>query len=433
MMNVQWNDILDVALNVPNALCTFYFQSRACNIKYKKTYVAVFFLVISLLTFLQDIECISQEFHVVVACITIVLGTQIFVVEKRLAALQFCILLYLSLVLCEALSYVVCFILFGESILVMINEIRSMIYIKLYFAIASFIVEYAVYRLWRGRTDKLKENLNNGIFIILPLELVIAWCSLWISLAEQENSNAAVFLVASIIFALIFNIMQLVISEQDIRKQKELVRTEILKSQLDNQNSRRKELKKEVEKADETKRYILENVGRAERFLGEKQGENAREQLQGIVDTIAVKYMYSNNKIADALLSQKAKVCDEYGIQLSCRLDFPDNMPVDNAKLCIILSNLLDNAIRACCELKPDVGKEHKPFISLKVNEQFGYLVIRQENSFNGIVENRRSGAFSEHGLGLEIIKSIADELKGELVTKHDDKVFVTSVGVPLA
>ena len=90
----------------------------------------------------------------------------------------------------------------------MINEIRSMIYIKLYFAIAGFIVEYAVYRLWMGRADKLKENLNNGIFIILPLELVIAWCSLWVSLAEPENSNAAVFLVASIIFALIFNIMQ---------------------------------------------------------------------------------------------------------------------------------------------------------------------------------------------------------------------------------
>ena len=431
MMNVQLNDILDVALNIPNALCTFYFQSRACNIKYKKTYVAVFFLVISLLTFLQDIECISQEFHVVVACITIVLGTQIFVVEKRLEALQFCVLLYLSLVLCEALSYVVCFILFGESILVMINEIRSMIYIKLYFAIAGFIVEYAVYRLWMGRADKLKENLNNGIFIILPLELVIAWCSLWVSLAEPENSNAAVFLVASIIFALIFNIMQLVISEQDIRKQKELVRAEILRSQLDNQNSRRKELKKELEKADETKRYILENVGRAEVLLEERQGENAREQLQGIVDTIAVKYMYSNNKIADALLSQKAKVCDEYGIQLSCRLDFPDNIPVDNARLCIVLSNLLDNAIRACRELKPDAGKEHKPFISLKVNEQFGYLVIRQENSFNGIVENRRSGAIPEHGLGLEIVKSVAYELNDELVTEHDDKVFVTLVGVP--
>lgn len=432
MMNVQLNDILDVALNIPNALCTFYFQSRACNIKYKKIYVAVFFLVISLLTFLQDIECISQEFHVVVACITIVLGTQIFVVEKRLAALQFCVLLYLSLVLCEALSYVVCFILFGESILVMINEIRSMIYIKLYFAIASFIVEYAVYRLWMGRADKLKDNPNNGIFIILPLELVIAWCSLWISLTEPENSNAAVVLVASIIFALIFNIMQLVISEQDIRKQKEFVRAEILKSQMYNQDSRKKELKKELEKANETKRYILENVGRAAVFLEEKQGENAREQLQGIVDTIAVKYMYSNNKIADALLSQKAKVCDEYGIQLSCRLDFPENMPIDNARLCIILSNLLDNAIRACRELDEQALKNQKPFISLKAVEQFGYLVLRQENSFSGVVEDRRSGAFSEHGLGLEIVKSVADELNGELIVFHDDRVFTTMFGVAI-
>ena len=227
--------------------------------------------------------------------------------------------------------------------------------------------------------------------------------------------------------------MQLVISEQDIRKQKEFVRAEILKSQMYNQDSRKKELKKELEKADETKRYILGNVGRAERFLEEKQGENAREQLQGIVDAIAVKYMYSNNKIADALLSDKAKLCEEYGIELKCRLDFPDNMPIDNARLCIVLSNLIDNAIRACRELTEGSTAEHKPFISLKVNEQFGYLVIRQENSFNGIVENRRSGAFSEHGLGLEIIKSIADELKGELVTEHDNKVFVTSVGVPLA
>ena len=88
-----------------------------------------------------------------------------------------------------------------------------------------------------------------------------------------------------------------------------------------NQDSRKKELKKELEKADETKRYILGNVGRAERFLEEKQGENAREQLQGIVDAIAVKYMYSNNKIADALLSDKAKLCEEYGIELKCRLE----------------------------------------------------------------------------------------------------------------
>ena len=56
MINVELNDVLDVVLNIPNALCTFYFQSKACNIKYKKTYMIVLFFVISALTFLQNIE-----------------------------------------------------------------------------------------------------------------------------------------------------------------------------------------------------------------------------------------------------------------------------------------------------------------------------------------------------------------------------------------
>ena len=254
-----------------------------------------------------------------------------------------------------------------------------------------------------------------------------------ITLSEPQNSNAAVILVISINFSIMFNILQFIIGEQDIRKQNELVKANILREQLANQNSRKGELEEHINKANEAKAYILENVDKAAAFLAGRQGEAAHEQLQNIVDTIAVKYMYSNNKIADALLSDKAKLCEEYGIELKCRLDFPDNMPIDNARLCIVLSNLIDNAIRACRELTEGNTAEHKPFISLKVNEQFGYLVIRQENSFNGIVENRRSGAFSEHGLGLEIIKSIADELKGELVTEHDNKVFVTSVGVPLA
>ena len=107
-------------------------------------------------------------------------------------------------------------------------------------------------------------------------------------------------------------------------------------------------------------------------------------------------------------------------------------MPIDNARLCIILSNLLDNAIRACRRLDEQALKNQKPFISLKAAEQFGYLVLRQENSFSGVVEDRRNGDFSEHGLGLEIVKSVADELNGELIVSNDDRVFVTTFGVAI-
>ena len=183
MINVELNDVLDVVLNIPNALCTFYFQSKACNIKYKKTYMIVLFFVISALTFLQNIEVMSQEVHVIMSCVVILFGTQLFVTEKRFAALQFCVLLYLTLVLCEAMSYIVCFVMFGESILIMINEIRKMIYIKLYFAIVSFVAEYGVYRLWLGRGRKntgMSQKAFSERTDITVCALKVHWNRAWI-------------------------------------------------------------------------------------------------------------------------------------------------------------------------------------------------------------------------------------------------------------
>ena len=432
MIEVQLIDIVDTLLNIPNAIYTFYFHTKVCNVKNKKAYIIILTLYMSFLTFLQNTEIIGHEMHVVLAFLGAVFAVQLFIREKRMAALWYTFFLYLALILGEAVFYVIGFAIYHVQLILMVEDIMLMTFWKICFSIFAFCIEYVVTSIWLAKVRRINDSFNTNIFFIAVVELFIVWSTLWITLDERENSNAALVCLISAMGMVIFNIIQLMAVNQDLRKQKELVRAEILKNQLDNQNSRRKEFKKELEKADETKRYILENVGRAEVLLEERKGENAREQLQGIVDTIAVKYMYSNNKIADALLSQKAKVCDEYGIQLSCRLDFPDNMPVDNARLCIVLSNLLDNAIRACRELKPDAGKEHKPFISLKVNEQFGYLVIRQENSFNGIVENRRSGAIPEHGLGLEIVKSVADELNGELIVFHDDRVFTTMFGVAI-
>ena len=433
MIEVQPKDIVDVLLNIPNAIYTFYFHTKVCNIKNKKAYIIILTLCMSVLTFLQNTELIGHELHVVLAFVGAVLGVQLFIKDRRLAALWFTFFLYLSLILGEAVFYVIGFAVYHVQLILTVEDMLLMTVWKIGFSIFEFFIEYVVTMVWCAKIDKIKESFNGSIFLVAFVEIFVVWSTLWITLDDTENYNAALVCLISVTCMLIFNIIQFMAGEQDIRKQSELVKARILKEQLDSQSSRKNELEEHINKADEAKAYILDNVDRAAAFLAERQGEAAHEQLQDIVDTIAVKYMYSNNKIADALLSDKAKLCEEYEIELKCRLDCPDNMPIDNARLCIILSNLLDNAIRACRELKPDAGKEHKPFISLKVNEQFGYLVIRQENSFNGIVENRRSGVFSEHGLGLEIIKSITDELNGELVTEHDDKVFVTSVGVPLS
>lgn len=432
MINVEMNDILDVVLNIPNAVYTFYFHTKVCSIKNKKAYILILTLYMSFITFLQNTELLGYKLHVVLAFLGCVIGIQLFISEKRFEAFQFTFLIYIALILGEAVFYVAGFAVFHVNVVAVIENIKLMIPLKICFLFFALCIEYVVTLLWLAKAGKIKNNFNKTVLLLAVVELFVVWSTLWITLAERENGNAALVCCISTACMLAFNIVQFMVGEQDIGKQNELVKECILKEQLNNQESRKNELEEYISKANEIKAYILENVGKASDFLEECQGEYAHERLQGIVDTIAVKYMFSNNKIADVLLSDKAKQCEKYGIKLQCRLDFPGKMPIDNARLCIVLSNLLDNAIRACCGLHEAEKTERKPFISLTVNERFGYLVIRQENSFGGIVENRRSGAFSEHGLGLEIIRSIADELGGELTVLQNDKVFVTSIGVPM-
>ena len=105
------------------------------------------------------------------------------------------------------------------------------------------------------------------------------------------------------------------------------------------------------------------------------------------------------------------------------------------ARLCVVLANILDNAIRACRKMsdaKPSDVEKTPLYIKLSAKEQAGFLIIRQENSFDGVIEDRRNGVFSEHGLGLGIVRSIAEEMGGMLVTEQKDNIYITNVGVKL-
>lgn len=45
MIEVQLKDIVDVLLNIPNAIYTFYFHTKVCNIKNKKAYIIILTLM----------------------------------------------------------------------------------------------------------------------------------------------------------------------------------------------------------------------------------------------------------------------------------------------------------------------------------------------------------------------------------------------------
>jgi len=50
MIEVQLIDIVDMLLNIPNAIYTFYFHTKVCNVKNKKAYIIILTLYMSFFT-----------------------------------------------------------------------------------------------------------------------------------------------------------------------------------------------------------------------------------------------------------------------------------------------------------------------------------------------------------------------------------------------
>ena len=93
--------------------------------------------------------------------------------------------------------------------------------------------------------------------------------------------------------------------------------------------------------------------------------------------------------------------------------------------MCIVLGNLLENAVEATTKLNNDRG------IGLKINTQNDHLAVIVKNSFkepitgNGDfpVSSKKNG-----GLGLRSVQAVATRYGGDLMTEWEGRTFTAYV-----
>ena len=434
-MKISTLSITMLLLSVPDAVIIFYLQAKANRMRNEKFFVTFSSLGTLLLQFLQYSGVISNTVHMFLMFVLIVIVGAVCADGGHFKALQFALMIWLSEILIESLYYVMGYLIFGKHIIVLIMDIRYAVPLKISMNVVCAVAEYGLYKLWVNKVDKMKVKLNSGILIFGTVQIAFLFITILLNYYNLTNGSVTLLLFIVDALAILFNFMLYVLVNVNLRNQQELWKKELLSAQLEKQEIRGRELAGTVQEAYEVRCDIAENIELAGRLLEEREGQQAKDKLQGLVDNISLKYMYSNNKIADAVLADKAKLCGEYGIRLDGRLELPDNIPLTGARLCVVLANILDNAIRACrkmADAKPGDVEKTPLYIKLSAKEQAGFLIIRQENSFGGVIEDRRRGVFSEHGLGLGIVRSIVEETGGMLITEQQDNRYITTVGVKM-
>lgn len=131
---------------------------------------------------------------------------------------------------------------------------------------------------------------------------------------------------------------------------------------------------------------------------------------------------FCGNPTINALLSQKAIICEAEQLQLDAQVSLPPDFSMDEMILCSIFGNILDNAIQACRKCASSTA----PDIRLRVSHQAGFLVINCDNPlpYPQAEEEHRSH------WGLEILSDIAVQYQGRFDTYQENGRFYLELSV---
>lgn len=143
---------------------------------------------------------------------------------------------------------------------------------------------------------------------------------------------------------------------------------------------------------------------------------------------------YSDNATLNAVLQDLTFNCEENGIRLSCQVAVPRHTELTVLEVLRIITNVTANAVEACKK----VPKEER-FIQITASNENGWAMLNVVNAFDGTVLLEGGQLKStkkqkdSHGMGLSIVKEIA-ESKGGLVIFEADlglKIFKTKILIP--
>lgn len=136
----------------------------------------------------------------------------------------------------------------------------------------------------------------------------------------------------------------------------------------------------------------------------------------------------TGNVRIDAVLNSKLGVAKQHGIRVNAKAIVPKDLPVSEVDLCIIIGNLLDNAIEAC-EKEKD---QEKRFIRVYIDILKGQLYIYISNSMTNDIRKQGAAYLTTkkggHGFGLMRVDKVVQKYGGYINRQNEDEVFATEI-----
>jgi len=168
-------------------------------------------------------------------------------------------------------------------------------------------------------------------------------------------------------------------------------------------------------------------------MLRRGETEKSNVYLKGLQNQLEENELlnFCDNPVINSLVADYARKCRELNIDFIISIKIPPDFIILNYEMCIVLGNLLENAVEACKKL------ENEKQIKLVVKPQGEQLTIMVRNTYDGevvldgekFISTKENGAYDGGsnpacGIGLESVMAVVGSYGEIFHIKYDSKWF---------
>lgn len=150
-------------------------------------------------------------------------------------------------------------------------------------------------------------------------------------------------------------------------------------------------------------------------------------------DLDSIDFMIKTGNVnVDAILNSKLSLAKSKEIAISCTARVPEEITISDIDLCVLIGNILDNAVEACETIKEKEERFLRVYISILKQQLYISVTNSTKEKVRKFdfeyVTNKRGN----HGHGLKRIDNIVNKYQGFINRKNEPGVFVTEIMLPL-
>lgn len=287
-----------------------------------------------------------------------------------------------------------------------------------------------MYILWKKyivpvvKTDNRRQWRQAWIIPIIFSIVSLAYCenNFEITYMRLNQVIARFTLSIGVVIVSVMQFSNMNTEEKFVRAEEKAKRSKML---IDMKSEQYNMITEKIEKTRKSRHDIHHHINVVYQLAKENKIEQLIEYLEEYnkIDSTKEPMVYCNNSTVDAILNHYILLAKDNGIEVHLNVALPEKLKIRDTDLCIVIGNLLENAIEAS-------KKEENKRIKLRINRSNEYICMLVSNLYNGEIKKGHSGYYSrkrefkDTGIGLSSVSAVVEKYDGRMEVDHTNGEF---------